>query len=193
MGSERTRGLRVSAMLTMIAAAGCAPPMSLRPIGGLPLTRDREVGAALAGVGPRPYAQESWQAVGQVWGSMHLTEKLDVSAISAFDTSGLALGGSARYAFVQGSRVWLGAEAEAGYLWVAAVLHASLRIAGEFRVYTAPRFGNWGSEWTPGIPLGVSVPIYGGFVLRAEGQVSWADFKYYNRRVLVAGGLVYQW
>ena len=167
--------------------------MCMRPIGGLPPTRNAEIGAAFAGVGPRPYAEESWQAVGQAWASTRISRKVDVSAITAFDTSGFALGGAARIAFVQGSRVWLGAEAEAGWLWTAAVLHASLRIVGELRVYTAPRFGNWGSDWTPGIPLGLSVPIYDGFVLRAEGQVSWADFKYYNRCVLAAGALVYQW
>lgn len=175
------------------AVLGCAPPMSLRPIGALPPTRNAEVGAAFAGVGPRPYAEESWQGVGQAWGTLRVNEKLDLSAVTAFDTSGAALGGAAKVAFVQGSRVSLGAEAELGYLWVAAALHASLRIFDEVRVYTAPRFGNWGSEWTPGIPVGVSVPIYGGFVLRAEGQVSWADFKYYNRRFLAAGAVVYQW
>jgi hypothetical protein len=30
-------------------------------------------------------------------------------------------------------------------------------------------------------------------VLRAEGQINWAAFKYYNRRVLAAAGIVFQW
>jgi hypothetical protein len=167
--------------------------MSLRPIGVLPEGRNQEVGAALAGVGPRPYVIENWQAVGQVWGTKRISRVIDVSAITAFDDSGLALGAAVKFAYVSGSRVWLGAEAEAGAVWAAIALPASLRIAGEFRVYTAPRLGNWGSNLTPGIPIGVNIPIYQGFVLRAEGQVSWADFKYYNRRVLAAGALVYQW
>jgi hypothetical protein len=191
--SLRRLGLGAAVSVAALAGSACAPPMSMRPIGGLPPTRNAEVGAALAGVGPRPYAIESWQAVGQAWASTRLSRRVDVSAITAFDDSGFALGGALRYAFVDGSRVWFGAEAEAGYLWVAAVLPASLRIAGEFRVYTAPRLGNWGSEWTPGIPLGLSIPLYDGFVLRAEGQVSWADFQYYNRRLLAAGAIVYQW
>ena len=188
------RHVRVSVSLVAVTAAfGCAPPMSMRPIGGLPLTRNREVGAAFAGVGPRRYAEESWQGVGQAWASTRVSRAIDLSAITAFDTSGFALGAAARFAFVRGSRVWLGAEAEAGWLWTAAVLHVSLKIAGELRVYAAPRLGNWGADWTPGIPLGLSIPIYDGFVVRAEGQISWADFKYYNRRLLAAGAVVYQW
>src|SRR3954466_613391 len=187
------RRLACLALGAVTLALGCAPPMCMRPVGGLPLTRNAEVGAAFAGVGPRPYAEESWQGVGQAWGTMRVSPAVDLSAITAFDPSGFALGGAVKVAFVRGSRVWLGAEAEAGWAWAAAVLHASLRIVGELRIYTAPRFGNWGTEWTPGIPLGVSVPIYDGFVLRAEGQVSCADFKYCNRRVLAAGAVVYQW
>jgi hypothetical protein len=189
----RRQRLLCSSFLVALAAIGCAPPMSMRPLGALPLTRNAELGAAFVGVGPRPYAEESWQGVGQAWGSTRVSDAVDLSAITAFDPSGFALGASAKVAFVRGSRVWLGAEAEAGWLWTAAVLHASLRIVGELRLYTAPRFGNWGSDWTPGIPVGLSIPIYDGFVLRAEGQVNWADFKYYNRRVLAAAGLVYQW
>lgn len=194
---DRLVGARLNIVCVAFAAAmialGCAPPMSMRPIGGLPLDRNAEVGAAFVRVGARPYVAESWQAVGQAWGTLRVSPAVDLSAVTAFDNTGFALGGAAKVAFVRGSRVWLGAEGELGWAWVAAALPVSLRIVGELRVYTAPRFGNWGSKWTPGIPVGVSVPIYEGFVLRAEGQVSWADFKYYNRRVLAAGAIVYQW
>ena len=177
-----------------VVLAGCGAPLaSLRPIGALTPERRVEVGAAYTGVGPRPYAEESWQSAGQAWTSLRLGRVVDLSAVTAFDASGFALGGAAKFAFVRGSRVWLGAEAEAGWLWAAAVLHASLRIADQLLVYTAPRLGNYGKDLTPGIPVGVNVPIYGGLVLRAEGQVNWAKFKYYNRRVLAAGGLAYQW
>jgi hypothetical protein len=194
---DRLVGARLGIVCVALAAAslaiGCAPPMSLRPIGGLPLDRNAEVGAAFVRVGARPYVEESWQGVGQAWGSLRVSPALDLSAVTAFDNSGFAFGAAAKLAYVRGSRVWLGVEGEAGWAWAALALPASLRIVGELRVYTAPRIGNWGSEWTPGIPVGVSVPIYGGFVLRAEGQVSWADFKYYNRRFLAAGAVVFQW
>jgi hypothetical protein len=178
--------------LIQAVVLGCAPPATLRPIGGLPPDRRAEVGAAFAGVGPRPYAVEPWRGVGQAWGTLRITRALDLSAITAFDTSAFALGGAARLSFLQSSRVALGVEAEGGWLWTALALPLSLRIVDELRIYTAPRIGTFGSYWTPGVPLGVSIPVASGFVLRAEGQLSWADFKYYNRRVLAAAALVYQ-
>jgi hypothetical protein len=177
--------------MTLMAAA-CAPPASLRPLGGLPETRNMEVGGAFAGVSPRPYATESWHYVGQAWTTLRLTQALDVSAITAFDTSGFALGGAAQLAFFRSSHLRLGGEVELGWLWAALALPVSVRLFDELRIYTAPRLGNWGGYWAPGIPVGLSVPLYAGFVLRAEVQMSWADFAYYNRRVIGAGALVYQ-
>ena len=46
---------------------------------------------------------------------------------------------------------------------------------------------------TPFLPLGVSAQILETLSLRAEGQVSWADFKYYNRRVHWGLAVAHQW
>ncbi len=190
------RGAQRAARLVLalgLLAAGCAPPAMLRPLASLPEGRNAEVGGAFAAVSPRPYATEAWHYVGQAWGSFRLTRALDLSAITAFDSSGFALGGALRLEAFHSSHLSLGPEVEGGWLWGAFAVHASLRLVDELRVYTAPRIGNWGGAWTPGVPVGLSVPLYGGFQLRGEGQLSWADFKYYNRRFIGAGALVYQW
>jgi len=176
-----------------LLANGCAPLASLRPLAGLGRDRDAEAGAAMSAVGPRPYADEPWQGAVQLWGSLRATKALELSAVTAFDTQAFALGGAARLAFLQQERFALGGEVELGWLWGALALHASLRIADEWRLYTAPRIGNWGDDWAPGVPVGLNAPLFSGLALRVEGQVSWAGFKYYNRRVLLAAGLAYQW
>lgn len=176
-----------------LVAGGCAPLATLRPLAGLGRDRDAEVGAAMTAVGPRPYVDEPWRGAAQLWGSLRATKALELSAVTAFDTEAFALGGAARLAFVQSDRVALGGEVELGWLWGALALHASLRIADEWRLYTAPRIGNWGDDWAPGIPVGLNAPLFGGLALRVEGQVNWAAFEYYNRRVLGGAGLAYQW
>ena len=49
-------------------------------------------------------------------------------------------------------------------------------------MYAAPRLFNWSRDLAFGIPVGASFRLYDGFILRAEWQRSWQDFKYYNRR-----------
>ena len=78
-------------------------------------------------------------------------------------------------------------------LWGAGSLGVAVRTLGNNWIYAAPRLGNIGFDWAFGIPAGVSVDLTHGFVLRAEAQLSWADFVYYNRRLHLASGLAYQW
>ncbi|MFI5309045.1 MAG: hypothetical protein ACHQ53_16945 [Polyangiales bacterium] len=72
--------------LLVCCCFGCAPPATLRPIGGLPEGRNWEVGGAFAGVSPRPYVTENWHYVGQAWTTARLTSALNLSAVTAFDT-----------------------------------------------------------------------------------------------------------
>ena len=176
-----------------VTMSGCAPLATLRALGGLGRDRDAEAGAAMTTVGPRPYVDEPWRGAAQLWGSLRASKALELSAVTAFDTQAFALGAAARLSFLQEDPFTLGGELELGWLWGALALHASLRIADEWRLYTAPRIGNWGDEWAPGIPVGLNAPLFSGLALRVEGQVNWAGFRYCNRRVLLAAGLAYQW
>jgi hypothetical protein len=67
-----------------------------------------------------------------------------------------------------------------------------LRLIDQSHVYTAPRLFNWSRDLSFGIPVGVSVRVYDGFILRAEWQRSWQDFKYYNHRDHYGGALAVQ-
>ena len=61
-----------------------------------------------------------------------------------------------------------------------------------FWLYTAPRLGNQGVYATPAFPLGLSVRLFGGAVLRAEASLSYADFLAYQRRTHLGLGAAYQ-
>jgi hypothetical protein len=85
-----------------------------------------------------------------------------------------------------------GVEAELGYAWAAVSLPVSVRLFDQSFLYSAPRLGTWSDGAIFGVPLGVSVRVYDGFILRAEAQLSWQGFKYYNRRTHLGGAVVYQ-
>ena len=76
---------------------------------------------------------------------------------------------------------------------VPASVPLALRIIDQTWLYSAPKLGNWGPEITPFVPLGLTVRIVDGFSLRCEGQLSWADWKYYNRRLHLGLGGAIQW
>lgn len=188
-----TSAAAAGSLALLALLAGCAPLASLRPASGIPLPHDAEAGAALVHISPRPYVDEEDAYIGQVWFSMEPSRRWGVSAIAAFDSNAFAGGLAGRWNALRTSRVAIGTELELGYAWGAASVGFALRAIGENYVYFSPRFGNLGYDWTPGLPAGVSIDLTHGFVLRAEAQVSWADFKYYNRRLHLASGLVYQW
>ncbi len=179
--------------LALSGLAACAPIASLRPASGVLPERSTEVGAAIARLGPRPYVEESSQLVGQLWLSHEPSRHFSLSVLAAFDDSAAAGGVAARWNAVRTDRFAFGPEAEAGYAWGAASLGFALRTVGQNWLYASPRVGNLGFDWAFGIPVGASLDLTHGFVLRSELQVSWVDLKYYNRRVHLAGGLVYQW
>lgn len=172
---------------------GCAPLASLRPASGIPSPRSAELGTALVRLSARPYVDESAAYTGQVWFSLEPSRYFTLSAITAFDRNAAAAGFAARWNVLRSSRFAIGPEAEFGYAWGAGSLGLALRTIGENWIYAAPRIGNLGFDWAPGLPAGVSIDLTHGFALRAEAQLSWTDFKYYNRRLHLASGLAYQW
>lgn len=175
------------------ALAACAPSQGFRPAGTLDYGRGDEIGVAVSHVGARPYINETAQYVGQAWWSTRLDERWALSAVGAFD-EGSALGGAAlRFDIASGRWAALAAEAEGGLFWAALSVPMTFRVWRRLGVYSAPRLGTWGPEVTPFLPLGVSAQILETLSLRAEGQVSWADFKYYNRRVHWGLAVAHQW
>lgn len=172
----------------------CAPPADFRPPNAL-VENDRtfEVGAAAVNVSARPYVDEPSQNIGQLWFSGRPNRWLNLSVVGAFDNDGGAGGLGALARYVTTDRFVAGVGAEAGFAWAGASLSGAGRLFDRTWVYAAPRVYNWGDSATVGIPAGVSARIVDGFVLRAEGQVSWADLKYYNRRTHLGAALVYTW
>lgn len=172
----------------------CAPPSDFRPPNAL-VESDRtfEAGAGVTNVSARPYVDEPSQTIGQIWFSGRPTRWLNLSAVGAFDNDGGAGGIGALARYLTTDRFVAGVGAEVGFAWAGASLSGAVRLFDRTWVYAAPRVYNWGDAPTVGIPAGVSARIVDGFVLRAEGQVSWADLKYYNRRTHLGGALVYTW
>jgi hypothetical protein len=177
----------------LAVAVACSPSQGFRPAGSLDLGRDSEIGLALSRVGPRPYINETAQFVGQGWWSTRLDEHWSLTAIGAFDEGSAAGGGALRYDIASGRWAALAAEAEVGLFWAAVSVPVSLRLWRGMALYSAPRLGVWGPELTPFIPLGVSGQIVEKLLVRAEAQVSWSDFQYYNRRVHLGLAVAYQW
>jgi hypothetical protein len=59
--------------------------------------------------------------------------------------------------------------------------------------YCSPRIGNWGASLTGFSPCGISADLYRGLELRAEVQLGWAGFEYYERRLHLGLGVAQQW
>jgi hypothetical protein len=191
-----TTWLRLAAFAAFVG--GCAPLADLRPASGIMPGRSVELGMGAAALSPRPYVEEDWRSAGQLWVSADSAPYWTLSAVAALDRGAalkksLAVGGAARINTVRTDRIASGAEGELGYAWIALSFPFALRTVDETWIYTAPRLGNFGSDVAFWLPLGVSTRLYGGFMLRAEFQTSWEDFKYYNRRTHWGGGVAYQW
>lgn len=177
-----------------IAVLGCAPLASLRPAGGMAEShRSVEVGAGAVAFGPRPYVTETWQPVGQIWGTLGLSRWFELSAVGAFDEQAFAAGGALRWIPLRSNRVAAGAEVEVGFAWAALALPIAARLSDGFWLYSTPRLGSVGIHLTPGVPVGISADVADGLILRGEAQLSWEDFLAYERRFHLAGGIAYQW
>jgi hypothetical protein len=178
--------------LLVLLIAGCAPVAGFRPASGAMPGRTLELGAGAAAVSPRPYVDETWQGAGQLWLTLDRSELLALSGIAAFDDDAVALGGAARLGLVRHDRFAGGVEGELGFAWAALSLPLAVRAFEQNWIYSAPRLGTWSTDALIGLPLGASVHVYDGLILRAEAQVSWQDFKYYNRRTTLGAGAAYQ-
>jgi hypothetical protein len=154
--------------------------------------RRLEFGIGGAVVSPRPYAVENWRSAGQLWASHEPTRVVGLTLLAAFDDEALALGGALRLRCFRSDRFAAAAELELGYLWGAISAPLSLRLFDQTWLYAAPRLGNWGVDPLFGVPVGASIRLYDGFVLRAEWQPSWQSFKYYNRRNHFGLAIAYQ-
>lgn len=175
------------------SVTACAPVAHLRPASAPAEDDHAEVGAAVATLGPRPYVREDTTATGQLWATTTPDDRLTVSGIVAFDTSAVAAGAAARWNAVRARSFAAGLEGELGFAWAGVSAGAALRPFGEHWLYTAPRFGTLGSRWAVSVPLGVDIAVAGGFRLRGEAQLSWAELRHYNRRAHYAAGVVYRW
>lgn len=183
-----------AALLVGLGGASCAPLADLRPAGQLAhRERSFEAGAGAVALGPRPYVMEEWQGAGQLWGGALLAQTLELGVLAAFDETAVAGGFALRWTPLQYDPLFAGAELQLGYAWAALSLPVSLRLAEPVFVYTAPRLGTQGVELTPGLPGGVAVEALPGYELRAEAQLSWAEFQAYQRRTHLALGLAHQW
>jgi hypothetical protein len=170
----------------------CAPVAYLRPTAGALPVADFELGAGVAAVGPRPYVTETWRGTAQTWLSHRHSELVTLSALAAFDDTALALGGAIRLNAFDLALVTGGVEAEAGYAWAALALPLTIRVHDRARLYTAPRLATWSLDPLFGVPLGVGLDVHERVQLLAEAQLSWQDFKSYNRRIHAASALAYR-
>jgi hypothetical protein len=168
--------------LAVQALVGCGPLASFRPASGLMPDRRLEAGLGISEVTARPYVNESSANAGQAWLTGDVGRRLSLTAIAAFDDDAAALGGAARFTPLRFDRFVGGFEQELGYAWFAVSTPMALRVVDYTWIYTAPRLGSWGAYLSFGIPVGVSVRVYDGLMLRAEWQRSWQEFKYYNKR-----------
>lgn len=177
-----------------LSCHACAPVADFRPPSALVRgDRDVEVGGGGVYVSPRPYVIESGHGSGQVWLTGRVAPWLSLSTVTAVDGSSLLGGVGALGRFLTTDRVVAGTGVEVGYAWGAASLSGAVRLFDDTWLYTAPRLFNWGKFAAFGLPFGASVHVTGGFHLRAEAQLSWEDFQYYNRRLHLGAAAVYAW
>ena len=185
---------RQALFASLFVALGCAPMADFRPPSAL-VRGDRtfEMGGGGVYVSPRPYVVEHAHGMGQLWFTGRAARWLSLSAVGAFDTQSALGGGAALARFLTTDRVVAGVGAEAGFAWAGASLSGAARLFDDAWIYTSPRVYNWGKFLAVGIPVGVSIPVVSGFVVRAEGQTSWESLKYYNRRLHLGAAVAYEW
>jgi len=189
-------GLPLFFICIAVFGTSCSAPLAdLRPPCAL-VHDDRtfEVGGGGVMVTAPPYVMDqSSHGEGQLWFTGRVVPWLSLSGVGAFDTHYAAAGGAALARYVTTDRFIAGVGIEGGFAWYGGSLSAAGRLFDDTWIYTAPRLSDWGIFLTPAIPVGITTRIVGGLGLRAEAQVSWEDFKYYNRRFHLAGAAVYAW
>jgi len=183
----------VSLSLVLTLALGCAPVQGFRPADGFMDGKTSEVGMGAAVLGPRPYVDERAHGVGQLWISKQVHKRVMLSGMGAFDVAAAALGGGLRLDVYKNRRVATAVEAELGFAWAALVVPASVRLVGPARLYTGPRLGTRGVNWAVDVPVGISMPLAGSWVVRAEYASSWVELRNYQHRHLLGLAVAYQY
>jgi hypothetical protein len=163
-----------------LLSSSCGPVVGFRPASALVQGASTEIGGGAVALMPRPYVDEPTQGAGQAWATHRLAPWLKLSLVTAFALAGglAAMAVPFRY-----DRFVGGMELELGYAWAGASLPIATRIFKGVWLYSGPRLANLGDKLTPSAPLGLSLPLHGGFELRLEALMSWADFKGTNRRL----------
>jgi hypothetical protein len=187
-GAERV-GITLAWLLHGVA---CAPSQSFRPA-RLVGEDAHEVGIALSNIEARPYVVEPTQRVGQGWWATPLNEHWSLAIAAAFDASAVVGGAGLRFSIARSRRVALAVELELGLFYAGVSIPAALGLWPGGALYCSPRLGNWGPDVTPFLPCGLAVEIIDGFSVRAEGQLSWAEFQYYNRRAHWGFAVAHHW
>jgi hypothetical protein len=183
-------GVRLAA--TVILFTGCAPLASFRPASGLMPGRKLEVGGGAVLLGSRPYVEEPSRGAGQVWATGDASRSVSLTLLGAFDAEAVALGGALRLNALETDRLAAGVEVELGYAWAGISLPFAVRAVDETWLYSAPRVGSWGMDFLLSAPVGVSVRVVDGLMLRAEGQASWQGARHFNRRMHLGAAAAYQ-
>lgn len=185
--------MRRVGILAVTLALGCAPVQSFRPADGLMEGKTSEIGMGGAVIGPRPYVDERAHGVGQLWISKQVHKRVMLTGMGAFDVAAAALGGGLRLDVVKTRRVAASVEGELGFAWGALVVPASIRLVGSARLYTGPRLGTRGVNWAVDLPVGISMPLTGSWVVRAEYSSSWVELRNYQQRHMIGLGVAYQY
>ncbi|MGZ3419485.1 MAG: hypothetical protein ACXWUG_12005 [Polyangiales bacterium] len=189
------------AWLLLALACGCAPMAEMRPGNGMMVDRTFEAGGGVVNVRPRPYVTESSSTTGLAWFSGNPSRFVTLTGISTFayetDNDGNRTfratgGGAVRLNWVRHDRIGFATELQAGWGWGALVLPIAVRLFDQTWIYASPRLGTINRYLSYGTPLGISVRVWDGLMIRLETQTSWEDFKYYNRRQHYAAGIAYQ-
>jgi hypothetical protein len=186
------RALPLLAPFGLALLGGCAPLATLRPASGLAPGRSLETGMGVVTLGPRPYVDEETTTVGQLWVTGEPKRWLALSGILGYDAQAFAAGGAVRWNTFRSSRFAAGVEGELGFAWAGSSLNFAVSPLDNQWLYVGPRISTIGFDWELGIPVGVSVDLGRGMIVRAEAQLSWAELMYYNQRQHLALALVHQ-
>jgi hypothetical protein len=178
--------------LALLLLPGCTPLAGFRPASGLLPDRRLELGGGGAIVSPRPFVEEPARGTGQFWATGRASRYFTVSAIGAFDTSAVAVGGALRFDYLRVDRIAAGAEVEGGFAWAGGSLPFAVRLFDETWLYTAPRIGTRSYDWALELPAGISVRIHDGWMVRAEYRISWVELDPFSRRHVGGLALAYQ-
>lgn len=180
------------ATLPLLLVLGCAPPLQMRPMTPPHPGRTAEVGAAFAGVGPRPVGEDEWAYATQAWATWPRGSRVDLSLVGAFDGARATGGLGFRVEAFRVPHFGAGFGVELGTGWVSFEIPLAVDIGDRVAIYTAPQLGTWGIDQTVRVPVGVDVRVVEALSVRGEAQLNEPDFDPYKRRLHLGLGVAWQ-